>query len=145
MDVVYEATVHIGAPPARVYAYRLDFTTLPAYNASVSNMRRIDGGAEPGAGAEYVFDLTIGGETAETPLRVLEAEPDARVVIETGPAYMAREVCTFAPAEGGTRCEFVTTLRFPADVDEATADIVRATGLDQVTSELEMMKKNLES
>ena len=50
-DIRYAETIDIAVPPERVFDYRLDFTTLPDYNPGVSNLRRTDGGTEPGAGA----------------------------------------------------------------------------------------------
>jgi len=142
-DVAYVEHGVIAADIARVYAYRLDFANLPAYNPSVSNMRQVAGDA-PGVGAEYRFDLTLGGATIETPLRVVEATPHERIVIDVGPAYMARETCVLSERDAGTAIEFSTVVSFPGEIDAAAADAVRAQGSEQVRIEIELMKKNLE-
>lgn len=136
-EVRYVEGEEIAAPVERVYAYRLDFTTLPDYNPNVSNLRLTGEG-------EYLFDLTMGGHTIEVPIRLVEAIPNERIVIETGPGYMARETCAFARTANGTRCVFDTTLTIPGDLDDATAQAVAAQGSEQVRIELDLMKKNLE-
>jgi hypothetical protein len=144
-EVTYQASAELAAPLDTVFAYRLDFTTLPLYNPSVTNLRQVAGDGA-GKGAEYTFDLTIaaGVDPIESPLRVIEVDEPTRIVIETGPGYMARETCTFTPTQGGTLCEFDTVLTFPTDIDDASAEAVKAQGLGQVVLELELMKKNLE-
>lgn len=144
-EVRYSASAHIDAPPEVVFSYRLDFTTLPAYNPSVTNLRQVAGDG-PGKGAEYLFDLTLaeGTDPMETPIRVLEVDAPARIVIDTGPGYMARETCTFDATGEGTHCEFDTVLTFPGELDDASAEAVKAQGLAQVMLELDLMKKNLE-
>lgn len=137
----------IAAPVEAVFEYRLDFMNLPDYNPSVTNMRRIDGGSAPGPGAEYAFDLALPGADVpmETPLRVLEAHHPKRIVFETGPGFMAREVCDFAPAHDGTRARFEITLTIPGDLDEQTRTAFAANTKEQARLELDLIKKALES
>jgi hypothetical protein len=144
-EISYPASAEIAAPIEVVFAYRLDFAKLPAYNPSVTNLRQVAGDG-PGKGAEYVFDLTLaeGADPIESPLRVIEVDEPTRVVIESGPGFMARETCTFTATSSGTRCDFDTVLSFPGEIDAASADAVRAQGLAQVQLELDLMKKNLE-
>ncbi|MGH2830058.1 MAG: SRPBCC family protein [Actinomycetota bacterium] len=143
-EIRYTEAIEIAAAPEEIFDYRIDFTTLPEYNPTVSNIRRTDGGSVAGAGAEYLFDLSMGGATAEMPIRVTLAERPGRIVFDTGPGYMATEDCTFTPAGPGTRVEFAYTLTFPTEVDDATAQMVEASGREQARTELEHMKKILE-
>lgn len=145
-EVRYTASATIAAPLEAVFDYRLDFATLPAYNPNVNNLRQVVGDG-PGKGAEYLFDLVLveGVDPIESPLRVLEVDRAARIVIETGPGHMARETCTFSDTGGATVCEFDTVLTFPGELDDASADAVRAQGLAQVELELQLMKKILEA
>jgi uncharacterized protein YndB with AHSA1/START domain len=144
-EVAYTEVADIAAPPERVFDFRLDFAHLPEYNPNVSNVRRVEGGARPGVGTEYLFDLTLAGMgTLETPLRIAEVERPARVVFDTGPGFIAREVCTFSPAGGGTRAEFTVTLTIPGEIDDATRASLEAQGREQVRLELDLMKKILE-
>jgi uncharacterized protein YndB with AHSA1/START domain len=144
-EIRYTESIDIEAPIERVYEYRLDFTNLPDYNPGVSNFRQV-AGDRPGAGAEYLFDLVLieGAPPMETPIRVLDARAPELVVFDTGPGYIARETCTFAPAGDGTRAEFAYVVTIPGEVDEATIKMVVDTGSAQARTELELMKKNLE-
>jgi hypothetical protein len=144
-EVRFAETIDIAADVDRVYDYRLDFTNLPEYNPTVSNLRRVGAGAL-GAGAEYEFDLLMEGapEPMQTPLRVTIAERPARIVFETGPGYMATEDCSFAAVETGTRVTFAYTLAFPGEIDDATSEMIAAPGRAQARMELENMKKVLE-
>jgi hypothetical protein len=120
---------------------------LPDYNPSVTNLRRIDGGTAPGAGAEYVFDLQLPGADTpmETPLRVLAADAPHRIEFETGPGFMAREVCTFEATAAGTVARFEIALSLPGDVDPQVRTTMEATLHEQARLELEQTKKALES
>lgn len=140
-------TAEIAAPVHDVFAYRLDFMNLPSYNPSVTNIRRTDGGTEPGPGAEYLFDLQLPGADVpmETPLRMIEADEPKRIAFETGPGFMAREVCTFEPLGGGTRAEFEITLTFPGDLDEQTRASMEQSTHEQARLELDLIKRALES
>jgi hypothetical protein len=144
-EVRITEALEIGVPPRTVFDYRLDFTTLSAYNPHVSNVRQTVG-SEPGIGAEYVFDLSLPGapEPMESPLRVLEADPPSNIVIDSGPNYMAREVCTFEPAGDGTLVTFQQTITFPGLVPQDALDAVAATSREQARLELELIRKILE-
>jgi uncharacterized membrane protein len=138
-------TAEIAAPIERVYGYRLDFTNLPSYNPNVTNLRRVDAGSEPGAGAEYLFDLALPGiEPMESPLRVIEAVAPTRIVFETGPGYMAREVCVFTSKGDVTHAEFELTLTMPGEVDDATRELFEGNTREQARMELDLIKKALE-
>lgn len=145
-EVSVTEAAEVAVPVERAFDYRLDFRNLPNYNPNVSNFRRVDGGSgsEPGAGAEYLFDLTLGGATAESPIRVLEADRPRRIVFETGPGYMAREVCAFTPSGSGARCEFTITVSIPGEIDDQTRAAIEATSREQLGLEMDLMKKNLE-
>lgn len=143
-EVRYVEEGVIAAPVEQVFDYRCDIANLPDYNPNVTNLRRTDTGADAGPGAEYLFDLDINGYTLETPLRVLEVTRPSRFVFETGPAYMARETCSFEGTPDGTRVVFDTTLTIDGDLDEQTAAQLAASGSEQVRIELENMRKILE-
>ncbi|MCA1833398.1 MAG: SRPBCC family protein [Actinomycetota bacterium] len=140
-------SAEIAATVEDVFSYRLDFMNLPAYNPSVTNMRRTDAGTEPGPGAEYLFDLRLPGTDTpmETPLRVLEADAPKRIVFETGPGFMAREVCTFESNGIKTRAKFEITLTFPGDLDDPTKTMMEQSTQEQASVELELIKKALET
>lgn len=144
-EIRYTETAVIAALPETVFDYRLDFENLPDYNPHVSNLRRVDGGHEPGPGAEYLFDLTLpGAGTIESPMRVLEMLKPSFIVLETGPGYIAREMCRFTRVAGGTRVELDLTLAFPGEVDDATTKALETQGREQLRLELDLMRKRLE-
>ena len=144
-EVRYVEEGVIAAPVEQVFDYRLDLLRLPDYNPNVSTIRRTDGGEEPGPEAEYVFELSIQGFTMEMPMRVVAAERPVRIVLETGPGYMARETCSFEGIPDGTRVVFDTSLTVEGDVDEATAKRLSDSGSEQVRLELENMRRILEA
>ena len=148
-ELGFAEDIEIGATPEAVYAYRLDFTKLPDYNPNVSKLRRTDGGGDPGAGAQYMFDISIeemGGAAMPQTLKVVEADAPTRIVFEVGPWY-AREICTFEPlAEGGTHVVFAYATYVPDELDnEEGRALIEQSGRRQARMELELMKKNLEA
>jgi uncharacterized protein YndB with AHSA1/START domain len=146
MEVRYTDEETMDASPDDVFAYRLDYeTNLPAYNPNVSNMRRTDGGAEPGVGAAYAFEVEIPDMgSMPTTLTVLEAERPSRIVNEMGSGVItAREECTFAEADDGTLVTFEVTLTFPEEM-AGIAEMAERSGREQVRLELELMKKQLD-
>lgn len=140
-------TRDIAAPVDVVYLYRLDGLNIPEYNPTVANLRRVDGGSEPGVGADYRFDITLPGMgTFESMHRVAEAESPSRIVIETGnPPLMAHEENLFTPMpDGGTHIEFRIAVSVP---DEAKDGIpfIEQTSLAQLTMEVDNIQRILES
>jgi len=147
-ELGFAEDVEIGAPIEAVYSYRLDFTNLPEYNPSVSNLRRTDGGPEPGVRAEYAFDVSIeemGGQQMPQTLKVVEADGPERIVFEVGPWY-AREICTFEPTDdGGTHVVFAYVTYVPDELDnEEGRALIESSGRRQARLELDLIKKNLE-
>lgn len=143
----YTEGADIGAPIERIFDYRLDYLTLAEYNPNVSNVRRTDGGSEPGAGAAYRFDLTIPGMgQMESIIRVKEVDRPRRIVQDSGTDYMvANEICTFGPLPGGgTRVEFTVELDLPDDAKDGLG-FLEQSGREQLRIELHTLKKILES
>lgn len=146
-EVVASETVDIEAPLEAAYAIRLDFTHLPEYNPNVSNLKRIDGGTEPGVGATYEFHMTFPGmDPMPNTLTVTEADPYSRVVceIDAGGGIKAREICTFERTAGGTHIEFEGTVFMPGELDDATRSAIAQTTHEQDRLELDLIKKILE-
>jgi uncharacterized membrane protein len=144
-EVSYADEIEIDAPAERLFAYRLDFENLPAYNPNVTNLRRTDDGSEPGTGAVYEFDITMPemGGTIPNELRVLETEAPRRIVNETisGP-FRAREVVTFQ-GDGPTLARWDVTVTLPDEM-AGVIPVAERSGLEQVRIELEHMKKLME-
>ena len=146
IDISYAESIDIQAPVDKVFAHRLDFMNLPDYMTQATNIRRTDGGTEPGPGAEYVFDLTIPGMGAmEAYIRVLEVDAPNRIVFDTGSAGMGgREVSTFTERpDGGTNVEFAFSISLPDEAAEG-ASFVEDSGRSSFRGELEGLKRFFE-
>lgn len=144
-EVRYAESIEIGVSPERVWAYRLDFDNLPAYNPDVTGFKRIDGGAGPGVGATYSFTVTTEYGTVPGTLRVVEAVRPSRIVDDMSFGLTAREVCTCEPVGGGTRITLDVTVFVPDDLDQAGRELIERSGRKPVRTELENMKRILES
>lgn len=146
IDVAYAESIDIEAPIDKVFAHRLDFMNLPDYMTQCTNIRRSDGGSEPGPGAEYVFDLTIPGMGAmEAYIKVLEMDPPHRIVFDTGSAGMGgREVSTFTELPGGgTHVEFAFAMSLPDEAAEGVS-FVEDSGRSSFRGELDGLKRFFE-
>lgn len=137
--VTVAESITIQAPAESVYEYRLEFMNLPSYNPHVSNVRATGSG-------EYAFDLKLPGfeQPMETPLRIVASTKPREITIETGPGYLAREVCTFESDPAGTLVTFEQTLTFEGDIPQEALDTVGKQAAEQARLELTLMKKILE-
>lgn len=148
IEVSYAESIDVAAPVEKVYAHRLDFMTLPGYMEQAKNMRRIDGGTEPGPGAEYRFDLTIPGMgEMEAFITVREMDPPRTIVFDTGSVGTGMggtETSTFTPLpDGGTHVEFAFKMSVP---DEAKDGIpyLKESGASSFRAELVGLKRLFE-
>jgi uncharacterized protein YndB with AHSA1/START domain len=146
IELDYSESVDISAPVEKVFAHRLDFMNLPGYMNQCSNIRRVDGGATPGPGADYRFDLTIEGMgQLEAYITVREVEEPSRIVFDTGSAGMGgREVSTFAELPGGgTHVEFAFRMELPDEAKDGVG-FIEDSGRSSFRNELVGLKQLLE-
>jgi uncharacterized protein YndB with AHSA1/START domain len=146
IELSYAESIEIGAPVEKVFAHRLNFMSLPDYMTQASNIRRIDGGTEPGPGAEYRFDLTIPGMGGmEAYINVVEVEAPHRIVFDTGSAGMGgREVSTFTElAGGGTKVEFAFAISLPDEAKDGVS-FIEDSGRSSFRGELMGLKRHFE-
>ena len=146
IEVSYSESIDIRAPAEKIFRHRLDFMTLPDYMTQATNIRRVDGGVEPGPGAEYAFDLTIPGMGAmEAYIKVVEAEPPVRIVFDTGSAGMGgREVSTFTELpDGRTHVEFSFSMALPDEASDGVS-FVEDSGRASFRGELDGLKRFFE-
>ncbi|HJR18513.1 MAG TPA: SRPBCC family protein [Actinomycetota bacterium] len=146
IEVAYAESIDIQAPIDKVFAHRLDFMNLPDYMTQAANIRRTDGGTEPGPGAEYAFDVTIPGMGAmEAYIKVLEVEAPSRIVFDTGSSGMGgREVSTFTELpDGGTHVEFAFSMSLPDAAAEGVS-FVEDSGRSSFRGELDGLKRFFE-
>ncbi len=146
IEVTYGESIDIDAPIDKVFAHRLDFMNLPGYMTQASNIRRIDGGAEPGPGASYEFDLSLPGMGEMVSyIRVTSVESPKTIVFDTGAGEMGgTETSTFTELPGGgTHVDFTLVLPLP---DEARDGIsfIEDSGRTSFRTELIGLKKLLE-
>ena len=146
IEVAYAESIDIQAPIDKVFAHRLDFMNLPDYMTQAANIRRTDGGTEPGPGAEYAFDITIPGMGAmEAYIKVLEVDAPHRIVFDTGSSGMGgREVSTFRELpDGGTHVEFAFSMSLPDAAAEGVS-FVEDSGRSSFRGELDGLKRFFE-
>ena len=138
----------IAADPADVWAYRLDFSHLPAYNADVTDLTLVEPAGPDGTGAHYRFDLAAAGTTTPIDLRVTEAVAGEVVAIEMEGALAARERFTVAPSPEGDdprRCvaAIALTLMVPDSIPATADETLLANGNAQIAGELDRMQEIL--
>jgi hypothetical protein len=134
----------LAATPAEIWAYRLDFRNLPAYNPDVKNLERVVDGDADGVGATYRFELVSPRGAFPVELEVTRTEPDRVVAIEMRGALPAAEVFTVEAldADGDQPRSSVTvalTLRIPDEYPADSDDSLLASGIRQLDDELEAM------
>jgi hypothetical protein len=142
----YTEEIRVAAPPGVAYAYRLDFSNLPAYNPTVADLRQTAGG--PGVGAEYEFRVRIAGlYRAPVRLRVVEADEPSRIVVELEALFGAVEECRFEPDGAGTRLTITTSVETKGGPLAPLLDrlFVLPTGRCQLRAELLRLRRALES
>ena len=147
IEVSYAESIDIAVPVERVFAHRLDFMNLPGYMEQSSNIRRTDGGSEPGPGAEYRFDLTIPGMgDMESYIRVRSIDPPKTIVFDTGSdALGGTETSTFTSLPGGgTHVEFALVLPLPDEAKDGIS-FIEDSGRSSFKNELAGLKKLLEA
>lgn len=151
------ASAVFTVPAESVWAYRLDFENLPAYNPDVSGVVRVadglaygddNGMGVHGPGARYTFVLTDArrpGVTQPIELWIVEAVSPSLVIAAMSGGSDAYEEFEVRPLEGGG-CEAILTL-WVALPDGLSDDVVAAAAagsLDSISKELRLMQQNLE-
>jgi hypothetical protein len=137
-----------------VWAYRLDFANLPAYNPDVSNVERVADGASDavggvhGSGARYTFGLTDArrpGVTQPIELWIVDAVAPTLVTAAMSGGSDAYEEFVVRPLPDGG-CEAVLTLwvTLPDGLSEEIVAAAAAGSLDSISKELRLMQENLE-
>jgi hypothetical protein len=145
------ASAIFTVPAETVWAYRLDFANLPAYNPDVSGVVRVadgDGGGVHGSGARYTFGLTDArrpGVTQPIELWIVEAVSPTLVIAGMSGGSDAYEEFVVRPLEGGG-CEATLTLwvTLPEGLPDNVVAAAAAGSLDSISKELRLMQENLE-
>ncbi len=148
------ATAAFSVPAEDVWAYRLDFTNLPAYNPDVSDVRQLVEGEPGGAGgvhgpgARYAFRLADArrpGSSHPVELWTVDVERPRLVAAGMSGGTDAYEEFVVRTLDGGG-CE--ATLTLWVELPDGLAPGARAAAaqgsLDQIAKELRLMKEVLE-
>jgi Polyketide cyclase / dehydrase and lipid transport len=138
----------MAATPAEIWAYRLDFRNLPAYNPDVRNLELVSEGDGDGVGAAYGFDLVGPRGAFPIELEVTRTEPDRVVAIEMRGVLPAAEVFTVEPLETDgddprSSVSIALTLRIPDEFPANGDDDLLASGVRQMGDELDAMAASL--
>jgi hypothetical protein len=145
------ASAVFTVPAETVWAYRLDFANLPAYNPDVSGVVRVadgDGAGGHGPGARYTFGLTDArrpGVTQPIELWIVEAVSPTLVIAGMSGGSDAYEEFVVRPLDSGG-CEATLTLwvTLPEGLPDSVVTAAAAGSLDSISKELRLMQQNLE-
>ncbi len=148
-ELAAEEHVDIAAPPAEVWAYRLDFTNLPEYNPDVSGVERVEDGSgaggDAGTGARYAFSLATEHGAHPVTLTITAAVEGREVAASMKGGMSANEVFVVEPAgDGRCRATLSLWLDLPARLPADTALELLAGGRRQIRGELDAMRAVLE-
>lgn len=143
MELAATEREEVAAPARAVWAYRLDFTNLPAYNPDVTELVRTAEGAGPdglGVGARYRFTLATSHGPHTVNLVVSAVAEGAEVSATMEGAMTATETFRVAPL-GEERCSVSLSLHL--DLPPGLAPELRRELLDngqvQIRKELDAM------
>ena len=126
------ASIHIDAPPERVYDAMLDPDRLPQWVTIHRGVNRADDGA-PREGFEMEQTLCLRGASFKVRWTLTEAErPDRATWEGRGPAHSyARTSYRLAARDGGTRFDYENEFRVPGGIVGATASRALMGGVPQ--------------
>lgn len=83
--MTFELTVDIAAPPARVFAFVADFTTMPRWYSAVRRVERVDGTGGVGTRYEVHRDLPGGPALNEVAITALTSGEEVTFTSLSGP------------------------------------------------------------
>ena len=149
-ELAAEEQVEIAASAAVVWAYRLDFTNLPAYNPDVSGVERVAAGSGPGGaagvGARYAFDLATQRGPHPVTLAITGALENESVSASMAGGLAANETFVVtALGEGRCRATLSLWLELPTGLAPEAARRLLAGGRAQIRGELDAMRSVLEA
>lgn len=148
------ASAVFAAAPETVWAYRLDFANLPAYNPDVSDVVRTADGADDGPagvlgpGARYAFNLADQrrpGSRVPIELWTIAASSPTLVTAGMSGGSDAYEEFVVEPRDGGG-CEATLTLwvTLPEGLSDDVQAAAAAGSLESISKELRLMKEVLD-
>lgn len=140
-----------AVPPDDVWAFRLDFANLPAYNPDVTDLARVaDGsgvGGAHGTGARYTFQLADRrrpGHTSPIELWTESAVEPTLVCAGMRGVNDAYEEFEVHATDAGCEATLTLWVTLPPDLPAATLEAAAAGSFEQINNELILMKSILE-
>jgi hypothetical protein len=148
------ASAVFTVPAETVWAYRLDFANLPAYNPDVSGVTRVADGAAGGVGgvhgpgARYTFGLLNPrrpGVTQPIELWIVEAVSPTLVTAAMSGGSDAYEEFVVQPhGDGGCEATLTLWVTLPDGLSEEVIAAAAAGSLASISKELRLMQQNLD-
>ncbi|MHB8317701.1 MAG: SRPBCC family protein [Acidimicrobiales bacterium] len=146
-----EEHVLIAAPAHTVWEYRLNFTNLPTYNPSASEVVRVNDGSgvagPAGVGAAYEFVLNTDFGPHRVTLTVTDLIVDRVVSAEMNAGLVARELFRVEPYQAAgkdhSRVSLTLWLDLPEELEQDTTTPLLEGGRSQVRDELDAMERIL--
>jgi hypothetical protein len=137
-----------------VWAYRLDFANLPAYNPDVSGVTRVadgsgdDAGGVHGPGARYTFGLADPRRPGvQVPIDLWIADAVRPTLVAAGMAggSDAYEEFVVEPLDdGGCHATLTLWVTLPDGLSDEVVAAAAVGSLDSISKEMRLMKQNLE-
>jgi uncharacterized protein YndB with AHSA1/START domain len=123
--VVVSRSIHIDAPVARVFALATDPAARSALNPGAIPIRvEAEDGGPVRVGTVWHFRLQIDNRIVDYRARVLELDPNRRIVSRSDSAVPFEVTLETAPEGGGTR--LTQTERFEASEDTLRSALLRS-------------------
>jgi hypothetical protein len=146
------ATRRFAVPARQVWAFRLDFAHLPAYNPDVTGVEQIGDGSGPGgalgSGARFRFSLADPRRPERShPVElwtVAVVEPSLVAAGMKGGADAYEEFVVRADGDAGCQATLTLWLSMADGLPPETTAAIAANGLQQIEKELDLMKVELE-
>lgn len=148
------ASAIFTVPAETVWAYRLDFANLAAYNPDVSGVTRVadgsgdDAGGVHGPGARYTFGLADSrrpGVQVPIDLWIADAVRPTLVAAGMSGGSDAYEEFVVEPLEdGGCNATLTLWVTLPDGLSDEVVTAAAVGSLDSISKEMRLMKQNLE-
>jgi Polyketide cyclase / dehydrase and lipid transport len=148
------ASAVFTVPAETVWAYRLDFANLPAYNPDLSGVTRVadgaagDAGGVHGPGARYTFALSDPRRpevTRPIELWIEDAVSPTLVTAAMSGGSDAYEEFVVRPlGDGGCEATLTLWVTLPGGLSDDVVAAAAAGSLASISKELRLMQQNLD-
>lgn len=117
-------TVHIPAPPQRVFGYLSDFSDLTEWDPSVRQARKVSCGVIS-EGTRFEVQLAAGFSRVSMTYRITRyAPPDDIELIGVGASFHAVDRIRFSSEASGTRVDYEVEVHFDRPVSRFTSKVM---------------------